>query len=302
MANGFWDYFWPYCSAVIAVLLFLGLSYLATTDPKTGRWAGPLGLINGADNKLSTSKFQFFLWTAVCIFAFVAVWVRLWMKDHTAVSLELAQNLMLAMGFTVVTAATAKGVTSSYVATGRVTKGAASSGRPSLRDLVTGDDGAPDMAKVQMLSWTFIAVVTYLLTIGGTLYGGVADHKLPDIPEQLMILMGIGQGAYLGLKIVQSNTAKIFNVTPSQGKAATIATINGQGFGTKKGSVIFGNVAASVADSDWTDTAVKFTVPANNANGTAFKAGDTVGVGILLQGTTPDEWAGTHTVPFTFSP
>ena len=289
---------WSYAWAIVAVIVYLALSYLATTDPATGRWAGPIGLINGSDNRLSTSKFQFFLWTAVGIFSLVAAWVYVW----GTVQLEAPPNLMLAMGYTVVTLAAAKGITTSYIATGRiVSKDTTGSRRPALQDLVTDDDGTPDLSKIQMLSWTFIAVAAYLGAIVAALQLAGGWKGMPDINQQFMVLMGIGQGAYLGMKIVQSDKMKIFNVTPPQGAVGSKVTINGDSFGTKKGSVVFGNVAAVVADGDWKDNAVQFTVPAKKADGTDFKPGDTVGVGVLQQGTTNAEWQSTNTVPFTIS-
>jgi hypothetical protein len=172
----------------------------------------------------------------------------------------LPSNVLLAMGFSVITLATAKGVTTAYVAAGRIAKGRNAPVR--LSDLVTQDDGtSPDLSKIQMLTWTVIAAMTYVYSVGAALPTFdvcTSTASFPDIGTALMALMGIGQGAYLGTKIVSSNTVVLTSLSPAQGPAGSTVTINGSGFGTTPGSVLFGGVAASLApgSSSWTDTLI----------------------------------------------
>ncbi len=74
------------------------------------------------------------------------------------------------------------------------------------------DDGAPDLGKIQLLAWTFIAVAVYLFSLSQqialreplrllTELPNVSS--LPDIDGTLMALMGLGQGGYLGKKIAE---------------------------------------------------------------------------------------------------
>jgi hypothetical protein len=286
----------PYFVGLLAVLAYLGLGALAGTGK-----GGLFRVINGEDGRLSTSKFQFFLWTGVVIFAYAALFVRRCAQASCDPSMTFPDNVLLAMGFSVVTLATAKGITTSYINSGRLVK-SSPKGSPNFSDLVTDDEGRPDLGKIQMLAWTFVAVAAYLYTVVGAV-GSTESAKwmLPDIDRALMILMGIGQGAYLGAKIVTSKTMKIFNLEPPRAAINEKVKINGQNFGNTTGSVVFGDVAAAI-DLPWTDTAVTFTVPPQKANGDPFKPGDTEYVGVLLQGTVPGETVASPTVPFTIAP
>jgi hypothetical protein len=325
----------PYVFGILAVLVFLGVVRLI---PKS--MGGSAGLINGQDGRLSTSKFQFVVWTGIVVFSYVALFVADTQKrpcvittatkapltpaalpsesaagssvartsaadapgsSNTATSAmtlpwcpmpALPNNLLLAMGFTVITLVTAKGVTTAYVNSGRIVKTPAEASKASLADLVTGDDGnTPDLSKVQMLTWTAIASVAYLYTVIQTLPAYHGGNYFPDIDAALMALMGIGQGAYLGNKIVQSQTAIISSLNPARGAlpGATVAVM-GSGFGNAPGQVQFGDVVAALQPStpgpglQWSDTQVSFIVPPCHSNQVPFAPGENVYVALLLQG------------------
>jgi hypothetical protein len=301
----------PYGIGILGVIVYGVVGGLA------GRGSGGLlGAVRGEDGRLSSSKFQFFLWTGVVIF----VWVALFVASAIHPGVKCAQsspprpdmptNVLLAMGFSVITLATAKGVTTAYVYAGRVAKGSNNAWKWS--DLVCTDDGvSPDLTKIQMLTWTFIAAGSYLYTAiaqvasyDAALNGGAAPPcGLPDINAALMALMGIGQGAYLGTKIVGSSTIVLRNLSKPQTFAGDTVIINGSGFGTTPGSVYFGPVAASLAPgkSAWSDTAIQVIVPAvNSDDNQPFEPGDTVSVGILLTGSSGTSSTG-NTLPFTYT-
>lgn len=327
-----------YAVGIVAVVLFLAISCLA---PRS--YGGPLGLIVGEDGRLSSSKFQFFLWTAVIVFSYVALYVadarntRTWAVAKCPSALapqvsssppatsattpsqvgpsatttsagpwcpmgDLPVNVLLAMGFSLITLATAKGVTTAYANNGQIIK-TTNPGRPKFSDLVAHDgSGAPDLPKVQMLVWTFIAAGTYLYAVVNTLptFAGV---PFPDISPALMVLMGLGQGAYLGNKIATSQTATISYLQPARGAASgSLVTINGSGFGASPGTIQFGDVVAAPSISSgaiqWSDSQVGFIIPPTHANGAPFVAGETVYVAVLLQGT--NATSASNTVPYTF--
>jgi hypothetical protein len=297
----------PYLLGVVGVIVYGAICGLA--GPKSG---GVLGAIRGEDGRLSTSKFQFFLWTGVVIFVWVEIFVAQAIPGALACTTSsnpaVPANVLLAMGFSVITLATAKGVTSAYVYAGRTAKG---SNNPwSWSDLVCGDDGSrPDLSKIQMLVWTIIASASYLYTslarvvvyTHGTSPGPPCG--LPDIDPALMALMGIGQGAYLGTKIVQTATVILRSLSKPQTYAGDTVTINGSGFGNQTGSVYFGRVAAVLAADQpaWTETAIKVIVPAiDSADNQPFKPGDTVMVGVLLTGADGTSSTG-NTLPFTYA-
>jgi hypothetical protein len=267
---------YAYAAGAVAVVAYLALGSLLVKPSK-----GLLAASIGEDGRYSTSKFQFFVWTAVVVFAYVALFTVHWFRCGAtcpAPSWQMASNVLLAMGFSVVTMATAKGVTSAYVYSGRVVKTPAM--RPArLSDLVAGDDfGIPDLAKVQMLIWTAIAVVSYLFTVNGAILAATDPTDFPNIDSTLMVLMGIGQGAYLGAKIVSSAGASISKLTPDSGQIGIAVQIAGQGFGSQ-GVIQFGD--SRVAPATWSDTSCSFTVPAAGAGGQPPVTGSTVYVAVL---------------------
>ena len=172
----------------------------------------PLLLIMGEDGIPSTSKFQFFVWTAVAVFSYIAIFC-LHPQTGGFIPLEpLPTNLLIAMGISATTAVGAKAIASqggppasnsTVVATATSTSGdqtlVVTEQAQKLGGILLDDDGTPDLAKVQLVIWTMIAVAIYLFFV----FQYVAQDKraLPDIDRTLMILMGLGHSAYLGKKI-----------------------------------------------------------------------------------------------------
>lgn len=306
-------FYLPYIVGVVGVIIYGAIAGLAGPGN-----AALLGAVRGEDGRLSTSKFQFFLWTGVVIFVWVALFVAQAVNPNTRCGTPGAAasnsggtgfpgNVLLVMGFSVITLATAKGVTTAYVYAGRIAKGSNNPWKWS--DLVCGDDGVtPDLSKIQMLTWTFIAAGSYLysavpLVAAYYVYGGSPSCGIPDINAALMALMGIGQGAYLGTKIVASSSVILRSLSKPQSYAGDTVTINGSGFGTTPGSVFFGSVAAALdqAADAWTDGSIAVVVPAIDAlDNKPFEPGDTVMVGVLLTGTNGASSTG-NTLPFTYT-
>lgn len=258
----------------------------------------PFHIAMGADGRLSTSKFQFFVWTAVIVFVYVLLFGTLDWK-HKEILSSIPPNILLVMGFSVVTAVGAKGITVSYLNSGQITKPASAQagGDTSLNGLVVHDDSStPDLTKVQMLIWTLIATVVYLYRVHHTLAGVAACNltanpadplcKFPDIDQSLMVLMGISQGAYLGNKLVTAGGPQVTAVSPSVGIPGTDVTISGQSLGTSQnGSVILINGQnASVIATSWTDSAVHFTVPLKRPDGTSWNPGEQVTIAVIING------------------
>ena len=81
-----------------AVLALLWLTYAVLTASRN------LGaLYEGADRRASTSKFQWFLWTAVALFSYAVVYAkRIWYGHFDYVS-YIPPNLLYATGFSLTT-------------------------------------------------------------------------------------------------------------------------------------------------------------------------------------------------------
>jgi hypothetical protein len=189
--------FWPYVAAFSSVLA-LFLLYKITTKDSFSR------LYEGADGRSSTSKFQFFLWTVVVILTYAALYtVKLEQHRFDPIT-EIPQNLLIAIGMSVISASAAKAITVSYINTGRISKTTVPAGKGSFGDIFKDDSGVPDLSKLQMIAWTFISIATYLIVVGQHI--AKADPTIPDIDSSLMALMGLGQAAYLGKKAVNTST------------------------------------------------------------------------------------------------
>jgi len=167
-----------------------------------------LKLICGVDNTLSTSKFQFVLWTVVIVFSYLVMF-SYHAKSADFSSLGLPQNVLIVMGISATTAVAAKGIAvSNATAAAQASNIAVIPGsgnvivptaKPSAAGLFQADDGTPDLGKVQLLIWMLIGSCIYLTLIHHNLV--VAKREMPDIDQTLMVLMGLGHGAYLGKKI-----------------------------------------------------------------------------------------------------
>src|SRR5215510_12118075 len=95
-------------------------------------------LFRGADGRPSTSKAQWWIWTAVGIFGYIAVFAERCLRGNASMALEVPQNLLIAMGFSGATMITARAVTAAHVARGLVDKTRTSK---DIGGIVTDDDG-----------------------------------------------------------------------------------------------------------------------------------------------------------------
>jgi|KBSMisStaDraftv2_1062788.scaffolds.fasta_scaffold58110_2 hypothetical protein len=248
-----------------------------------GTW-NPFKVICGADGRPSTSKLQFWLWTIVVLFSYVALYAAR-VQDHKYDPItEIPANLLIAMGFAIVTATAAKGITTSFVQNGDLVKPPASPQTSGASQVLKEDDGSLDLSKIQMLAWTVIGLGVYLILLNHNLR--TAPYALPNIDSALMVLMGLGQGAYLGKKLVTTDVPRINGITPQSGAAATVITLKGDTFGqSQSGSIVTidGQPMTAAVDS-WADTEIKFKLPANHPNGKPLTTGQVIQIGVIVNG------------------
>lgn len=274
-----------YLAGVAAALLFWLIC-----SAISGFW-NPLRLVEGHDGRASISKLQWFLWTAVIAFSYVAIYTAQARAGSPPPDGSLPYNLWVAMGFSSGTMIAAKGATAAYARKGKVviTKGAGA--KPS--ELVKDDSGFPDFSKAQLLTWTFIAIGIYIARVVGQVRNG-GNAALPDIDPTLMVLMGLSQGAYLGKKLTTTTTPRITGLSPGAGSAGASVRILGLQFGgSQAGSLIAmdGNpIAVEVPSAAWNDTDVTFTLPPINLTGLSEKR---VIISVIVNGQE------SNAVPFT---
>jgi IPT/TIG domain len=246
-------------------------------------------LVGGADGRLSTSKFQWLLWTVVAIFGFCAVFIERWMRGDLSVDTTMPTYLLTAMGLSGLTMSVAKGITTMYASQGLVDKtnpeimgSSEKKPRTLLRGgLITDDHGVPDLAKIQMISFTFIAIGIYFVRLA-------SQPGLPvlvDIDPALMVLMGLSQGAYLGKKLTTTEAPRINGMSAATAQAGDKITLSGVNFGdAQSGSLLYlgGSPVSDVAA--WSDQKITFTVPAETMNRAAWKDGETMAPKIIVNG------------------
>jgi hypothetical protein len=189
------------------VLTVFALWFLSAT--LTNDW-NPFALAMGADNRLSTSKFQVWLWTAAVGFVYMMVYAdRAISVGHYEPLTAIPQNVLIALGISVTSAVAAQAITGSKVAAnpGATPPNPTPSYDPSA--LVRNDDqSTASLTKVQLLFWTLISVVVFLVTafdsvgtIATCVPKGTAACGLPDVDTTLMLFMGLGHATYLGGKL-----------------------------------------------------------------------------------------------------
>jgi hypothetical protein len=200
-------------AAVFCGLGLLVLLYLATAV-FSNHW-NPRKLVEGADGRASTSKFQWFLWLVVILFAYTALWVLRSAQGHFSALGETPVNLLTVLGFSTGTAVVAKGITTAYVQSGRVTKPAPSPG-PTQPGIFLDDNGGPEVAKIQMVGLTIITIGIFLAAVTHQIVSNQVTSSLPDIDATLVVLMGISQVGYLGKKLVTSGPATAPSVIPDR--------------------------------------------------------------------------------------
>jgi IPT/TIG domain len=230
-------------------------------------------LLNGFDGFGSSSKLQWFLWLIAILFGYVAIWVLRAEQGNYSALTEIPVNLLTVLGFSTGTAAAAKGITAGYVQTGKVAKtGVSANPTPATTGGIFQDDsGGPELAKIQMIGFTIIAIGIFLATVIHQIVTGDIKDSLPNIDSSLMVLMGISQGGYLGKKLVTFGTPVLYPPDPISGPAGTAITLNGSGLGAQKGNSQLMLNGAPIPTTDWADAVVHFTVPAEDpATGVAW--------------------------------
>jgi hypothetical protein len=245
--------------AILIGVAFLFVLY-AVTALFTHHWK-PADLVRGFDGFASTSKLQWFLWLIVILFSYVALWVlRAWNGDYSALS-TIPVNLLTVLGFSTATAAAAKGITSGYVQTGKMTKPGAPAGAPAKNTggIFQDDGGGPELAKIQIMGFTTIAIGVFLATVFHQIAIGDLKDSLPNIDSSLLVLMGISQGGYLGKKLVTFGTPALYPPSPESGPAGTKVTLTGANLGSLPGSQLMLN--GNGFGATWLPTSIQLTVP-----------------------------------------
>jgi hypothetical protein len=128
------------------------------------------------------------------------------------------------------------------------------------------DSGLPELAKIQMVGFTFVAVGVFLITVIHQILVNDVTAGLPNIDSSLMVLMGISQGGYLGKKLVTFGAPALYPPSPPSGPIQTTVTLGGANLGSASGSQLLLN-GSQIGTDSWSNTSITFTVPGANPVG-----------------------------------
>ncbi len=277
----------------------------------------PFRLVIGEDGRPSTSKLKPFLWTAVVVFSYAVLYAAKLKRGYIEAISEIPPNLLIAIGFDAATLVAAKGITESQVENGQVEKPSpvnSSTTRSSTSSNTSAnagpgavfqdDKGFPDLVKTQTLVWTVFAIVIYLVTMDAVrnkimnvpLFTAAGPAfptglGLPDIAPALMVLIGLGNAAYLGKKLVTTDTPVLTGVKVESKTEGREITVTGVSLGaTQNGSLITINNKEIDEKPSWSNDRVSFKLPDKNPDGGGdWINGQSVRVGLFVKGQTTNQ-------------
>jgi hypothetical protein len=265
-------------------------------------------LFRGADGRLSASKLQFVMWTAVVMYTYVSAFAAAASQGRWSATIKIPPEVVAAMGLSVATLVGAKSITVSQLVRGKIGRkdrvsseggGAGRQNGTGVSDLICEDDGSPDFTKMQMLGWTIIAAGLYCaqaIDLIRDLPGGDVV-RLPGIDAGLVALAGIGHAAYLGKKVVSEEEPRLSGIAPPSGHAATPLTLFGRGFGQKDGAaLVVDGIPTAVLVTAWSDERIDLVLPATRPDGAPWPHDRAVSLGIVTGGRPT-----VNTLPFTFA-
>jgi len=253
--------------AAVCLLAFLALVYrvCGTTSggPQTSVrrfWY----IFLGSDDRVSTSKVQFGLWTLALAYALLVIIFH----DFVYPAEKLDPRYLLLLGFPAGAAVGAKAITTTRVANKTITKPSSSSPRKSpgdvLREIVANDDGDLDLGDAQYFIFNLVALTAFIFAF--------AHHPatLPVLPDTLVGLTSASATAYLAKKAVQQSpqpaerpAPKLTAVSPQRGHRLT--EVFGSGLADYVDVTIGGLRAASLDPEppERHDTVIRAVVPAD---------------------------------------
>jgi hypothetical protein len=274
----------------------------------------PFRVVIGEDGRPSTSKLKPFLWTVVIVFAYAVLYAARVKKGYIEAIAEIPPNVLIAIGFDAATLVAAKSITQSQVSSGQIEKPPPAPADPATKTASTttttvansgpgavfqDDKGFPELTKIQTVTWTVFAIVIYLVAVNVTLHqiGAVPDYTpngpafpsnlgLPDIAPALMVLIGLGNAAYLGKKLVTTDTPVLTAISTERRGNELEITVTGVGLGaTQNGSrITINNKEIDTVPLEWSNERVKFRLPDTNPDGGDFISGQIIRVGLFVRG------------------
>jgi len=158
-------------------------------------------IIQGQDGASSTSKLQWLMWLVAVLFSYIALYVLRAAQGHYEAIANVPAHILTVLGLSTATMVAAKGITVGYANADMVSKGPNANG-VILGGIFADDDGRPELSKIQMMAFTFVAIGIFLTNVFHEIaLGDVGQLTIPNIDATLMALMGLSQLGYVGKKV-----------------------------------------------------------------------------------------------------
>lgn len=77
-----------------------------------------------------------------------------------------------------------------------------------INDLFLDDKGTLDLPRMQMFIWTIIILIGHMTSFWAGFHKNPSSSSIQDVLSGLLILMGVSNGAYLGVKAAQNQQDK----------------------------------------------------------------------------------------------
>jgi hypothetical protein len=221
-------------------------------------------VILGQDNRVSTSKVQFALWTVALAYALLV------MAFHDAVypAASLDPRYLLLIGFPAGAAVSAKAITTGQINNGTSSKTTISAKGKSLgtaiSEIVSNDQGDLDLGDAQYFLFNLVALTAFFIAF---FHSPVA---LPVLPDTLVGLTSASAAAYVAKKATSGAAPTppltLTAISPQKGAAGTPVSVFGSGLmntasaDARRPEVTIGGVTAPPR-ADSTAAIVPVTVP-----------------------------------------
>lgn len=219
------------------VVMCLALIAVAVTSGEHGI-AGP---IIGADNRVSTSKTQFALWTVAVAFALAFLLARaIWDSTDLATVLgsdRMDQYLVLVGG------PFAAGVLAKVAATVKTDNGTlqkSSADAPSASQVFSDDSGDASLIDSQYLIFNIVAMAYFIVRLA-------QSQVLPEMPDVLLGLTSASAATYIANKAIERNAPIVSAVWPRSCRPGQTIRVSGRNFtaGTERSDV--GKLAVQIS-------------------------------------------------------
>jgi hypothetical protein len=222
---------------VVLIVLLVLLAFVARAarkaqaaqgqEDESGKASPFWYVVLGADNRVSTSKAQFALWTVALAYALLVI------AFHDAVYPpgSLDPRYLLLIGFPAGAAVSAKAITTGQISSGNSSKTTISAKKKSLgtalSEIVSNDQGDLDLGDTQYFVFNLVALTAFVIAFFHN------PTSLPVLPDTLVGLTSASAAAYVAKKATvgaaPAPPLALTAVSPLKGPPGSPVSIFGSG-------------------------------------------------------------------------